>query len=212
MTWTPQHEARPRQSQVQRWAQALLRSALAAVLAMGSYEYFARFGCGPTQDGLSSTTGALVGTGVLTVGGTVLSIYRRAHPRPRAEAEPGDPMAARHFGIDKHWALAWVERNRFLLPADLAAGQGPSIDELSAAAGITPANQVHFGAVLRQHRRDLLAATEPGGESSAAAVAFFNLIGDVISEDALLAADFDATLARMAATPPPLPPPVAPPP
>jgi hypothetical protein len=127
-----------------------------------------------------STVG--VGVTVVGVGYLIWGQATRASiglPPPAPVSPPAAPAAAAQF-------LRASERQ---LRMDLAVGAGPAIQDLAAMAEIRPENLPRFGALLREHRSELITWTDARALTPSVAVEVLRRIGEIASRDGALAED-----------------------
>lgn len=94
-------------------------------------------------------------------------------------------------------ASAWLRLHRGQLREDLALAQGRTVDALASLAMIPVEHRARFGALLRQHRAQLLALSETDGLTPDRAILFLEKIGEIVMTDEVLSADGRATIARL---------------
>lgn len=107
-------------------------------------------------------------------------------------------VAATRRAAVEQVAHAYFKANARQFRQDLAMGAGYTVEDLAAAAEIRRENLGRFGRVLHNHRLELLELAEPSSLTPERAAALLKRIGELAGQDALLARDRDAFLARTA--------------
>jgi hypothetical protein len=89
----------------------------------------------------------------------------------------------------------WVKPHARQLRADLAAGAGPTIDDLAAMAGIRQVHLGRFGRVLRAQRAELLAYLEGETLTPELSARLMLAVGRIGWSDPVIAAEAGRALA-----------------
>lgn len=132
-----------------------------------------------------------------------------ASPAPELPPPPPPPSASPPQGALTPDALLllklrgwdYVRPNARQLRADLAAGAGPTIDDLAAMAGIKAQHLERFGRLLRTHRAELAAHLAPMQLSPDSSAALLLAIGRIGWADPVIALDAGRALAARPAGP-----------
>lgn len=93
-------------------------------------------------------------------------------------------------------AASYLRANDHQLRMDLALGAGPSVDDLAAMAEIRPEHRARFGELLRRHRSEILAWSDPRAITPELAARVLARIGELAAADPVLAADGRAFVER----------------
>ncbi|MFL5319820.1 MAG: DUF3015 family protein [Myxococcaceae bacterium] len=162
---------------MRRLVTRILRSSFFTVTVVFLFAYFVLWACGiqvRTQDVLT-TTGASVVVTAVGVGatGTIAYLIARSS-KAKATAEEAEVGSQ------------WLDARQHELPEELAAGKGPSIDELAQSAAIPREHQERFGALLREHHEELLQIVETRKEPKDS-LRFYQRIQELMLADPELA-------------------------
>ena len=133
----------------------------------------------------SATVVSIVGVALTALGAAVCGSYTTTTKKDEKEAEPPAKAAA-----------AYLRARELQLKQDLAAGTGPTIEDLAAIAHIRRDHLGRFGQMLRANRAELLSLAEPAELTPARALSFLRRIGDLVRTDEILAVNAEAFLAR----------------
>ncbi len=133
----------------------------------------------------SLTTVSVIGVGLTAIGAAVYGSYTTTTKKDEKAAE--GPAKA---------AAAYLRAQELQLKQDLAAGAGPTIDDLAAMAHIRRDHLPRFGQLLRANRAELLSLAEPAKLTPDRALAFLRRVGDLTRADEILAVNAESFLAR----------------
>jgi hypothetical protein len=126
-------------------------------------------------------------------------------PSTPPSGPPPPPPPPQSMMTPQQWQLLqlrshdWVKPHARQLRADLAAGAGPTIDDLAAMAGIRRQHLAHFGRLLRAQRTELLVHLEQDTLSPDATARMFLAIGRIGWSDPLIASEAGRALAARSA-------------
>lgn len=120
-----------------------------------------------------------------TTAGSVAITFALAKSMAKGSVADGQAAAAEHY----------LRQNSLQLAQDLATGEGPVLDEISAALHISRQNEGEFRRRMTRHRAELLALAEPSRLDRTRAVAFLDRILELLEPHEGLRAD----IARLAA-------------
>lgn len=116
-------------------------------------------------------------------------------PPPPPAPPPAGALSPEALLLLKLRGWDYVRPNARQLRADLAAGAGPTIDDLAAMAGVRAQHLGRFGRLLRAHRAELAAHLNPGQLSPDSSVALLLAIGRIGWADPVIAEDAGRALA-----------------